>query len=129
MSAVWWQRIEGGLVFVAALIAVTGQSFMGISGYWWVYLILFFAPDIGFLGYLAGPKMGAAVYNLLHLYGIGLAVAVTGFAIFGSPLYTNIGLIWMAHVGFDRMLGYGLKEPSGFGDTHLGRIGRQADQA
>ena len=125
MSAVLWQRIEGGLVFVAALLAVVVQNFMGISGYWWLYLIAFFAPDIGFIGYLAGPKAGATVYNLLHLYGVGLAVAVAGFAIFGSPLYMNIGLLWMAHVGFDRMLGFGLKEPTAFADTHLGRIGRK----
>ncbi|MEF9606012.1 DUF4260 family protein, partial [Paracoccus sp. PXZ] len=35
------------------------------------------------------------------------------------------GGLWLAHVGFDRVLGYGLKLPSGFRDTHLGRIGRE----
>ena len=125
MSVVLWQRVDGALVFVAALFAVAAQSFMGLSGYWWLYLIALVAPDIGLLGYLAGPKVGAAVYNLLHLYGLGLALAVLGWMIFGSPLYTNVGLLWMAHVGVDRMLGFGLKEQTAFADTHLGRIGRK----
>jgi hypothetical protein len=125
MSTILWQRIEGGLVFLASLASVVASSAMGNGASWWLDLIIFFAPDLGFLGYLAGPKVGATVYNLLHLYGLGLALAVAGFAIFGSPLCTTIGLLWMAHVGFDRMLGYGLKEPTGFAETHLGRIGRK----
>ena len=86
-------------------------------------VILFFAPDLGMLGYLAGPRPGAAVYNALHLYGGGLLLFAAGMA-GGWPMATAAGALWMAHVGFDRMLGYGLKLPSGFRDTHLGRIGR-----
>jgi hypothetical protein len=124
MSTILWQRIEGALVFLAALAAVVATA-MGNGESWWLYLTIFFAPDIGFVGYLAGPKTGATVYNLLHLYGAGLVVTVAGFMIFSSPLSTTVGLLWMAHVGFDRMLGYGLKEATGFSDTHLGRIGRK----
>ncbi len=129
MSAVGWQRVEGGLVFLAALAGMLALSVMGRIVPWWLLVIVFFAPDIGFLGYLLGPRIGAAVYNLLHLYGAGLVLVIAGLLIWGGLKFTIFGLLWMGHVGFDRMLGYGLKEPSGFGDTHLGRIGRQADQA
>ena len=41
-------------------------------------------------------------------------------------LLQALALIWIAHIGLDRALGYGLKYATGFGDTHLGRIGRAA---
>jgi Domain of unknown function (DUF4260) len=123
MSAVLWQRVEGALVFLAMLVAVVGMN-LGQGWAWWALALLFFAPDVGFLGYLAGPRVGAVVYNLLHLYGLWLGVATWGFAISGNTAFGLFGLLWAAHVGFDRMLGYGLKESSGFVDTHLGRIGR-----
>lgn len=125
MTAIRWQRLEGALVFAAALLAVAVQVAMIGGRGWWLYLILFFAPDLGMIGYLAGPKVGAAVYNTLHLYGLGLLLAVTGLLVFGNVFYANLGLLWMAHIGFDRMLGYGLKEPTAFTDTHLGKIGRR----
>ena len=40
------------------------------------------------------------------------------------PLAGTLALIWFAHIGFDRMLGYGLKHGAGFRFTHLGRIGK-----
>ena len=124
MNAILWQRVEGALVFAACLAGVIVPVFMASGPHWWLIPILFFAPDLGFLGYLAGPRVGAFVYNTLHLYGWGLAGSVFGLAVWGSMTMTLYGLIWMAHVGFDRMLGYGLKERTGFGETHLGRIGR-----
>lgn len=123
MNAVLWQRFEGGLVLVAALGLILAFRLFAPVGPWWLWLILFFAPDIGFLGYLVGPRVGAIVYNLLHLYGAGLLLTMVGMLVYGNTFLMGVGLIWVAHVGFDRMLGYGLKEPTGFGDTHLGRIG------
>lgn len=125
MSAVLWQRVEGGLVFLVALFGVFTLNADAANLPWWQLLILFFAPDLGFLGYLGGPRIGAQVYNVMHLYGAGLALAVVGAGLFGNGNSVVVGCVWMAHVGFDRMLGYGLKQPTGFGDTHLGRIGRQ----
>jgi hypothetical protein len=87
-----------------------------------VFAVLFFAPDVSFAGYLAGPRVGAALYNVAHSYVAPLALATTLLALGAGP---NLVLVWAAHIGFDRALGYGLKYPSGFGDTHLGRIGRQ----
>ena len=111
-------RVEGAVVFAAA-IALYGHA--GFS--WLMFAILFLAPDLSMLAYLAGPGAGALAYNLIHTYALPLPLAIAGFAL-GSPLAAAIGLIWTAHIGLDRLLAYGLKYRSGFGDTHLGRIGR-----
>ena len=86
-----------------------------------------FAAAVAFyamLAYLAGPRAGAIAYNLAHTYALALALTLAGF-LGGVPAAAASGLIWIAHIGFDRALGYGLKYSSGFGDTHLGRIGRR----
>jgi hypothetical protein len=120
VPAVLWQRVEGALVFLGCVVVLTGswQPFA-----WWAALLWFFAPDLSFAGYLAGPRVGAVAYNLVHVYGFGAAVIAVGAAT-DLPWISALGFLWLGHSGFDRMLGYGLKLPSGFGDTHLGRIGR-----
>jgi hypothetical protein len=95
------------------------------GGSWWLYAILFLAPDLSFAGYLAGPRIGAIVYNAAHSYLTPIALMTTGSTL-GSPLVLFIAMIWLAHIGFDRALGYGLKYATGFGFTHLGRIGKDA---
>jgi hypothetical protein len=90
------------------------------------FLVLFLAPDLGFLGYLGGPRAGAWVYNVLHSYLLPAVLVAVGSLTDRGPALLTFGLIWFAHIGTDRMLGYGLKHTSGFRDTHLGRIGRQA---
>jgi hypothetical protein len=93
------------------------------GGSWVVFGVLFFAPDASFAGYLVGPRIGAALYNVAHSYvGPLILAAVLLSAGTGLPF----ALVWAAHIGFDRTLGYGLKYPSAFGDTHLGRIGQPA---
>src|SRR5713101_5067985 len=113
-------RLEGLTLFagMTLLYAVWDAS-------WWVYAILFLAPDLSFAAYLAGPKVGAIVYNAAHSYMAPVTLMVTGFAL-ASPLILSIAMIWMAHIGIDRALGYGLKYSAGFGFTHLGRIGKDA---
>lgn len=120
-SAVRWQRAEGALVFLAGLAILT-QDWQPLA--WWAAVVVFFAPDLSFAAYLGGPRMGAAVYNAVHIYGFGLAVTASG-ALADLPWITALGFLWLAHAGFDRMLGYGLKLTSSFQDTHLGRIGRE----
>ena len=115
-----WQRVEGALVLVAC-VAVLRQDWQPLV--WWVCLLWFFAPDLSLFGYLAGPRAGAAVYNAVHVYGFGASVMAIG-ALADTPWITSLGFLWLAHAGFDRMLGYGLKLPDGFRETHLGRIGR-----
>ena len=111
-------RLEG-----LALFAGMTLLYAVWEGSWWVYFILFLAPDISFAGYLAGPRAGAIIYNAAHNYMGPMAMMTTGFAL-SQPLVLSIAMIWLAHIGIDRALGYGLKYSAGFGFTHLGRIGR-----
>jgi hypothetical protein len=113
-------RLEG-----LALFAGTTLLYFLWGGPWWLYVVLFLSPDLSFAGYLAGPKIGAWAYNTMHSTVIPLAMLTIGFG-FAPPLVLSLALIWLAHIGFDRVLGYGLKYSAGFGFTHLGRIGREA---
>ena len=114
-------RLEGLTLFagMTLLYAVWGGS-------WWIYLILFLLPDLSFVAYLADPRTGAIVYNAAHSYMAPMVLMVVGFGT-ASPLLLSIAMIWLAHIGVDRALGYGLKYQAGFGFTHLGRIGRAAE--
>jgi hypothetical protein len=113
-------RLEGLTLFagMTLLYAVWGGS-------WWIYVILFLAPDLSFVAYLADARTGAIIYNAAHSYMAPMTLMVTGLAM-ASPLVLSIAMIWLAHIGFDRALGYGLKYSAGFGFTHLGRIGKDA---
>jgi uncharacterized protein DUF4260 len=113
-------RLEGLTLFVGMtlLYAVWGGS-------WWVYLILFLVPDLSFAAYLSGPKFGAMIYNAMHSYMAPMTMMVAGFGL-AAPLVLSIAIIWLAHIGLDRALGFGLKYSAGFGFTHLGRIGKTA---
>lgn len=119
MDTIVWQRIEAAIVLVTAIVLFAHLDH-GLA--WWVAVIVFFLPDAGFAGYALGPKAGAVVYNVLHVYALGMVLLAVGFAI-GSGSVAALGALWMAHAGFDRMLGFGLKSPEGFKVTHLGRIG------
>jgi len=113
-------RLEGLTLFLGMILlyAVWGGS-------WLLFAVLFLVPDLSFLAYLADAKTGAVVYNAAHSYLAPVALMTTGFAI-GDPLTLSIAMIWLAHIGIDRALGYGLKYAEGFGYTHLGRIGKAA---
>lgn len=114
-------RAEGALVLVAAVVA-----FRSLGGSWAVFAALFLVPDLSLFGYLVGRRAGAIAYNTAHSYLAPGALALTGI---WFPAVLPFAAIWVAHVGFDRMLGYGLKYASAFGDTHLGRVGRTSAQA
>lgn len=118
-----WLRLEGAAVLATA--ALLYQHF-GLRWFW--FGVLFLAPDLAMLGYLAGPRLGAWCYNLAHTYAAAALVLGAGLAaqFGGAPrtAWLSIGLIWCAHIGFDRALGYGLKSTEGFRFTHLGKIGR-----
>jgi hypothetical protein len=113
-------RLEG----LALLGAMTLLYFVW-GGPWWLYVVLFFSPDLSFVAYLAGPRIGAGAYNAVHSTTIPLVMLAVGFG-FAPPLVLSIALIWLSHIGFDRALGYGLKYEAGFGFTHLGRLGKRA---
>jgi hypothetical protein len=114
-------RLEGLTLFAGMVMLYAAWD-----GSWLVFALLFFVPDLSFLAYLADAKFGALVYNAAHSYMAPVALLTLGFGL-ASPLTLSIAMIWLAHIGFDRALGYGLKYSAGFGFTHLGRIGRQKD--
>jgi hypothetical protein len=90
---------------------------------WWWFFVLFLSPDISMLGYIAGNKVGAILYNIFHHKGIGIALYISGFAL-DNDVLKLAGLILFGHASFDRMMGYGLKTFEGFKSTHLGTIGK-----
>jgi Domain of unknown function (DUF4260) len=111
-------RAESVALFVAGVVlwlALNG------SPLWLLPLLL--APDLSMLGYLGGPRLGAVTYNAAHNLVIALALLGVGWYAAIAPL-ALAGALFLAHVGMDRTLGYGLKLPTDFRDTHLGRIGR-----
>ena len=112
-------------VTVAAL-AIVCYAMAGFS--WWLFALLILAPDLSMLGYLAGPRFGAATYNALHILIAPLVLLLAG-ALLAGRVTTAVALIWIAHIAIDRALGYGLKLPTSFQDTHLGRIGRDRNSA
>jgi hypothetical protein len=113
-----WLRAEGLATFAVGL---AGFLFLGLP--WWAFVLLLIVPDLSMVGYARGPRVGAIVYNLAHDVATGVAITGLGLAI-GSVPVAAAGAILVAHSGMDRMAGYGLKLPTSFKDTHLGRIGR-----
>ena len=111
-------RLEGLALFAAmlALYALWGGS-------WWMFAVLFLLPDLSFAAYLAGPGTGALVYNAAHSTVLPVALMALSLAL-SEPLIRSIAVIWLAHIGMDRAVGYGLKYQIGFGFTHLGRLGK-----
>lgn len=117
-NPIYLQRLEGGVLLVLSLLV-----YRKLGGPWLWYIVLILAPDLFMLGYLGGTRVGAALYNLGHIWllpGILAAVGIIG----GASFAVDVAVIWVGHIGGDRLLGYGLKLPTGFQDTHLGRIGR-----
>jgi hypothetical protein len=111
-----------------ALLGCAAAAYGTVGGDWRQFAVLFLAPDLSFIGYLFGARAGAAAYNTMHSTLLPLALGALGVAT-ANALAIQLALIWLAHVGFDRALGYGLKYGAGFGVTHLGRIGRQSQTA
>lgn len=117
------------LTKAAFLLRLEGASVLGLSIFfyhqnhasWILFAVLFLSPDLFMLGYLVNPQIGAAVYNSVHtLFGPGVLIAIAILASKWQLL--PFALIWTAHIGFDRMLGYGLKYPTRFKDTHLQHV-------
>ena len=120
--------VSGGvrvLLRVEALcvLAISVLAYAKFGSGWVVFALFFFAPDLSFFAYRAGPKVGAVTYNIAHSL-IGAIVLLATGMLLSAPVAITAGIIWAAHIGFDRALGYGLKYSAGFEFTHLGRIGR-----
>lgn len=108
-------HLEGLAVLMAALV-LYGR----VSGEWGVFILLLLTPDLSALGYLAGVRVGSITYNAAHFYADPIVLGVVSL-LGGWSLGVSLALIWFAHIGLDRLLGYGLKYPTNFKDTHIGR--------
>ncbi|MFD1361798.1 DUF4260 domain-containing protein [Lentibacillus salinarum] len=109
-------HIEGLMVLLLTLYLYAYFEFS-----WLLFFVLLLAPDISMLGYLISNKAGALIYNIFHTYSMAIAVVLYGL-LFVNAIVLAIGLIWTAHIGMDRIIGYGLKYLSGFKENHLNRI-------
>jgi hypothetical protein len=109
-------RVEGAAVAGAAIALYFSEGYA-----WWLLLVLALAPDLSMLGYLGGPRVGAACYDAVHTYVGPVALAAVG-VIAEADLAIQLALIWLTHIGVDRAVGYGLKYPTDFKDSHLQRV-------
>lgn len=117
------ERLPRGLLHLEGLAVLAGSlALYSDASYGWLALVvLFLAPDLSMFGYFGGPRIGALAYDVVHTYALPVVLGVYG-VLGGSGTATQLSLIWLAHIGLDRLLGYGLKYPTGFKDTHLQRV-------
>ena len=120
-NAVLLQRLEG-----AAALGLGIAAYVTLGQSWLMFALLFFVPDLFMAGYLRSPRFGALTYNLVHTYAAPALLALAGLVL--GPLAYAVAAIWVAHIGFDRMLGYGLKFETSFQHTHMGPIGKARSQ-
>jgi hypothetical protein len=106
-------HLEGAAVLIVSLL-----SYHWSQGSWLQLALLFLVPDLSMLGHAANIRVGAIAYNAVHTYVGPLVLAVYSFAS-NRPAIVSLSLIWIAHIGLDRMLGFGLMYPTRFNDTHL----------
>jgi len=112
-------RLEG-----LAMAAISAVLYARMGASWWLFAALWLTPDLSMLGYLAGACWGARIYNAIHTYVTPAALALCALLL-QAHISLAIALIWVNHIGVDRLLGYGLKYGDGFGYTHLGRLGKR----
>lgn len=109
-------RTEGAIVALAAI-----TLYFYADSPWWLLVVLALAPDLSLVGFVAGPRVGTATYNAAHTYLVPLALGTIG-VVAGADLAVQVALVWIMHIGVDRAVGYGLKYPTAFKDTHLQRV-------
>jgi len=105
------------------LLGLSVLLFLRLDYPWWWYALLFLAPDLSMIGYLANPRFGSWTYNLVHHKGMAVALYALGHLL-AVPALQFAGTLLLGHSSFDRVLGYGLKYSDSFHNTHLGTIGR-----
>jgi uncharacterized protein DUF4260 len=119
----WWLRLEGCAV---AVLSVFLYARAGAN--WWLFAALWLVPDLSMIGYWIGPRFGANCYNAIHSYLFPVILAIAALLLHRDPTLP-VALIWFNHIGVDRLLGYGLKYPAGFGYTHLNRSRKQPNSS
>jgi hypothetical protein len=109
-------RLEGLVLFSAALTLYIREDYSLL-----LLVVLFLAPDLSFVGLAGGPRIGAIAYDSVHTY-VGPIMLASGSLIAEWTVGVELGLIWLAHIGIDRALGYGLRYPDAFSQNHLQRV-------
>jgi hypothetical protein len=109
-------RLEGLTVLIAAVLLYAHQDYG-----WLLFALLLLAPDLAIIPYAVNQRLGRIIYNLAHTYTLPLLLALAGLLLPHS-LALQLSLIWFAHIGMDRTVGYGLKYPDSFKETHLQRV-------
>ena len=109
-------RLEGTAVLFTALIFYAQNGFS-----WWLFTLLLLAPDLSALGYLYSKAVGSLCYNVAHTYILPLALGLLSMTQ-NFELGWQLAIIWLAHIGMDRLVGYGLKYPDGFKITHFNKV-------
>jgi hypothetical protein len=112
-------KLEEWAIFILCIFLFSKLNFA-----WWWFPALLFLPDIGFLGYVFGSKVGAFTYNLTHYRFVAALVALYAYT-YGNDSWKLVAIILFAHISFDRAFGYGLKYPDSPSHTHLGWIGNE----
>lgn len=107
----------------AAMFGLSIYLFNQLSFAWWWFVLLILAPDLSMLGYLINTRIGAMIYNFFHHKAVAIVVYIVGLYL-NNGVVQLIGLILFGHSSMDRMMGYGLKYPDNFQNTHLGLIGK-----
>ncbi len=106
----------------AATLCVATFYYAELHLSWWTYAILFLVPDLSLLGYFINKRIGALIYNLGHTYVVPALLMALGSGLH-EDLILAVGIIWCAHIGFDRVFGVGLKDAAGFKVTHFQKLG------
>ena len=107
----------------AAVLLLATAAFFRLGHPWWLFLLLLLAPDLSLLGMLAGPRIGAGVYNAVHTMVGPLVLLGVGWWLGGSEsLAVSVALVWLAHIGMDRLVGYGLRYPDSEQRSHYDRL-------
>ena len=109
-------HIEGLAVFLSSIAL---YWYIGANG--WMFILLLLVPDLVFLIYMMDKALGMKAYNLVHTYIVPIVLTVLSL-LTGWQLGIALGLIWTAHIGMDRLVGYGLKYSAEGKDTHLTRL-------
>ncbi|HVH64274.1 MAG TPA: DUF4260 family protein [Candidatus Dormibacteraeota bacterium] len=110
--------VYAALGFAAAAAAIGLVVWQRAS--WWPLAVFAIAPDISLLiGASSGLQRGqlhpraVPIYNAVHRFWVPAALAIVS-ALLQQPAWVAAGLAWIAHIGFDRSLGFGLRTPEGF---------------
>ncbi|MGA0560533.1 DUF4260 domain-containing protein [Larkinella sp. VNQ87] len=113
-------KLEEAAQFILSIVLFNQLPFT-----WWWFPALILVPDVSMLGYLINPRVGAWTYNVAHHKAVAIAFGIAGLWL-NNPVLMLTGVILFGHAAMDRMMGYGLKYPDDFTNTHLGRIGKKA---